>query len=136
MLLTALTGSAPCPCCAYAHAQAAMPSMPLRGITGWLTGLVPAPAVVAAPAPPRDLRIENVTIVDPVDGGKARGMSIAITLGRITDIFPTGSKQVSPQVQVVDGTGKFVVPGYNDMHSHVLELPDPSGSLALMLAEG
>ncbi|WP_206244192.1 amidohydrolase family protein [Novosphingobium terrae] len=136
MLLTALTGTAPCPCCAYAHAQAAMPSMPLRGITSWLTGMASAPAAVAAPVPPRDLRIENVTIVDPRDGSKARGMSIAITLGRITDIFPTGSKQLSPQVQVVDGTGKFVVPGYNDMHSHVLELPDPSGSLALMLAEG
>jgi hypothetical protein len=32
--------------------------------------------------------------------------------------------------------GKFVVPGYNDMHSHALNLADPSGSSALMLAEG
>ena len=28
------------------------------------------------------------------------------------------------------------MPGYNDMHSHALNLGDPSGSLALMLAEG
>ncbi|WP_395396072.1 hypothetical protein WBP07_22340 (plasmid) [Novosphingobium sp. BL-8A] len=32
--------------------------------------------------------------------------------------------------------GQYVVPGSNDMHSHVVELGDPSGSLALMLAEG
>ena len=36
----------------------------------------------------------------------------------------------------LDASGKFVVPGYNDMHSHVLELEEPSGGLALMLAEG
>jgi imidazolonepropionase-like amidohydrolase len=49
---------------------------------------------------------------------------------------PTGSKPVDPHINAVDAQGKFVVPGYNDMHSHVLELSDPSGSLALMLAEG
>ncbi len=32
--------------------------------------------------------------------------------------------------------GRFIVPGYNDMHSHALNLGNPSGSLALMLAEG
>ncbi|GAC1571705.1 MAG: amidohydrolase family protein [Sphingomicrobium sp.] len=82
------------------------------------------------------LRIDHATIVDPRDGSKRADMSVLINIGRITDIFATGSKVNDPTTESIDATGEFLVPGYNDMHSHVLELPDPSGSLALMLAEG
>lgn len=138
MLLSALTGPAPCPCCAYAHVAAAAPFTPLRSLTRFLTGMSgePAHAADTSPAPPAELQIERVTIVDPRDGVKSFNMTILIKDGRIADIFPSGSKKASPTADIVDGKGKFVVPGYNDMHSHVLELENPSGSLALMLAEG
>ncbi|MGE4431186.1 MAG: amidohydrolase family protein [Sphingobium sp.] len=138
MLLSALTGPAPCPCCAYAHAASVMPFAPFRSLTAMLTGMgrPAAREAEAARRPSPELRIEGCTIIDPRDGGKRPGMTIAMKMGRIVDIFPTGSKDVPTDGQGVDASGRFVVPGYNDMHSHVLELDDPSGSLALMLAEG
>jgi len=138
MLLSALTGPAPCPCCAYAHAASVMPFAPFRSLTRLLTGVAGKREgeAQAMEAPAGETWIEGVTIVDPRDGGKRRDMSIAMKMGRITDIFPTGSKEAPGDVRQVDARGRYAVPGYNDMHSHVLELADPSGSLALMLAEG
>ncbi|MEV4086338.1 amidohydrolase family protein [Nonomuraea fuscirosea] len=39
-------------------------------------------------------------------------------------------------VRRVDGAGRFVVPGYNNMHSHALAAERPALVLAAMLAEG
>lgn len=136
MLISKLTGQAPCPCCAYAHAQQVLPFAPFRSLTRWVTGLSGSPATVAKPALPAAMRLEGVTVVDPRTGGKQRGMTVSISHGRITDIHPDGTKDHPSGVQVIEAKGKFLVPGYNDMHSHVLELDDPSGSLGLMLAHG
>ena len=62
-------------------------------------------------------------------------MSILTDQGRITAIEPIGARSAPNEVRI-DISGKFVVPGYNDMHSHVLELKNPSGALALMLTDG
>lgn len=136
MVLSLLTGSGPCPCCAYSKAASLLPFWPFQGrrrpaVRG-ASGLHPR----TEPALSEELHIDGVTVVDPRDGSKAHGMSVITQGGRIIDVVPVGSKQPRPSVQVVDATGRFIVPGYNDMHSHVLELEDPSGGLALMLAEG
>lgn len=137
MLLSKMAGPTPCPCCAYGHAQSVLPFAPFRSLTKLVTGISTAPAKAqAAPIQPSALRLAGVTIVDPRTGKQQPGMTVAISHGRISDIFPTGSKEALPHAEVIDARGKYLVPGYNDMHSHVLELTDPSGSLALMLAEG
>ncbi len=63
-------------------------------------------------------------------------MNVLIRDGRIVDLSPSGAPHQDPTTHRIDTAGKFIVPGYNDMHSHALNLSDPSGSLALMLAEG
>lgn len=138
MLLERMTGPAPCPCCAYAHAQSVLPFAPLQSLTRWVTGVGKTQAATAKEAAQLHpgLRIEGVTVVDPRDGSKQYGMTVTISHGRITGVFAQGSPEAAPHDPAIDGRGKFLVPGYNDMHSHVLELEDPSGSLALMLAEG
>jgi imidazolonepropionase-like amidohydrolase len=75
-------------------------------------------------------------VVNPRDGSVRSGIDILTDQGRIVALESVGSTKPDASIQTIDARGKFVVPGYNDMHSHVLELPDPSGSLALMLAEG
>jgi imidazolonepropionase-like amidohydrolase len=75
-------------------------------------------------------------VVDPRDGSTATDVDILIRAGRIVTVSPSGTAQEDSLADRVDAAGKFVVPGYNDMHSHALNLSDPSGSLALMLAEG
>ncbi len=108
----------------------------LRAFTQMITGLGRSGTAVAQPAPDGSALIEGVTIVDPRDGNGSPNMDVAIDGARIGDVFPSGTRPVPANMQVIDGWGLFLVPGYNDMHSHVLELPDPAGSLALMLAEG
>jgi imidazolonepropionase-like amidohydrolase len=66
----------------------------------------------------------------------AANVSVRVRDGRIVEVSPTGTAREDPSAERIDATGKFIVPGYNDMHSHALNLRDPSASLALMLAEG
>jgi hypothetical protein len=82
------------------------------------------------------LRLDGVTVVDTRDGQLRSGMSILMDMGRIVSVTPTAATPKDPSVHSVDATGEFVVPGYSNMHSHALNLGDPSGALALMLADG
>jgi imidazolonepropionase-like amidohydrolase len=84
----------------------------------------------------RTLLLDGGSIVDPRDGSIAANVSIRIEGRRIVGVSPGGAAVGDPATDRIDATGKFIVPGYNDMHSHALNLSDPSGSLALMLAEG
>lgn len=82
------------------------------------------------------LRLDGVTIVDPRDGGLTPAMSIVMEQGRIVTIAPTSEIAAMPTMRSVNASGKFVVPGYNNMHVHVLDQPNASALLALMLSEG
>ena len=108
-----------CPCCTYQQPQAAPRLFRRQG----------ARADTAAPRP---LLLDGGTVVDPRDGSLAN-VSIRIQDGRIVEI---GAAVEDPTAERHDATGRFIVPGYNDMHSHALNLEDPAPSLILMLAEG
>ena len=127
--------AAPCPCCAYEQAGSMLGFSPLQSLRRASSRHAGA-KTRAKPDLAGELHIDGVTVVDPRDASKTPGMTVVCHLGRITDVVPTASKRAANGAAVVDARGKFVVPGYNDMHSHVLELQNPSGSLALMLAEG
>ena len=80
--------------------------------------LVAAVVTLAGSQPQREpaLVIRNVTILsmasDPVPG------SVVIRDGRIADVGPTAGRDVGGAT-VIDGTGKFLIPGLIDMHTHV-----------------
>ncbi len=135
MVLSLLTGTAPCPCCAYGHADSLLPVSMRNLFSGRAARAAAKASSAAATKVSGLLRIDGVTIVDPRDGSKTPNMSILMNMGRITAVVPAATEG-HPSIDRIDATGKFVVPGYNDMHSHVLELEDPTGSMALMLAEG
>ncbi|WMJ90518.1 hypothetical protein [Anaerocolumna sp. MB42-C2] len=63
-------------------------------------------------------------------------MSILCADGEIKDMAPAGTIQASPDTKVVDATGKYVVPGYLNMHMHVVGAEHTSETLDSMLAEG
>lgn len=91
----------------------------------------PVSVPVAAP-----LRLDGVTVVDTLTGALTPDMSILMKGGRITAIVPTAGAQLDTTVQAIDARGKFVVPGYNDMHTHALTAPNATAVLALLLADG
>jgi len=92
------------------------------------------PIVVLARA--GKLMLTGVTIVDPRTGALTPDRSVLMEGGRIVGV---GAGDLAPgdtAVRRVDAAGKYLVPGYNDMHAHALGPDDPSGGLALMLAYG
>ena len=108
----------------------------LGGIATLLSGCSPkAPRQIEVPVA-GPLRLDGVTIVDTENGALTPGMSIFMDHGRIERITATPATSADPSMQSVDAAGKFVVPGYNNMHSHALAADNASGAMAMMLTEG
>jgi len=109
----------------------------ILAVAGFIYGEVtkpPRPVITLSRA--GKLMLTGVTIVDPRTGALTPGRSVLMEGGRITR---TGTGDLAPgdtAVQRVAATGRYLVPGYNDMHAHPLGPDDPSGGLALMLANG
>jgi imidazolonepropionase-like amidohydrolase len=125
-----------CPCCAYA---AVTSSSPFSRLTHYVRSYRPASAATLHRSDdfsPGHLCIDNAKIIDPRDGSVGSDMSVLIKDGRIVDVLPTATRGLDSSAQRIDAVGRFVVPGYNDMHSHAFECADPTRPLALMLAEG
>lgn len=65
-----------------------------------------------------DLIIKNVTIVDVENGLVKPAMDLAVSGDRIAAILPHKSDRQYPTGQVIDGSGKYLIPGLWDMHTH------------------
>jgi imidazolonepropionase-like amidohydrolase len=82
------------------------------------------------------LRLDGVTLVDTHDGKLTPGMSILTDKGSIVSIRPTAEVLRDPLIPSIDATGRFAVPGFNNMHMHVIDQADAAFVLARMLADG
>ncbi len=69
------------------------------------------------PALAEDLLIQNVTIVSPERDEPLEGADVWIRDGRIAAIDP--GRLTVPNAQVIDGTGRFLIPGLIDSHVHL-----------------
>ena len=83
----------------------------------------------------RPLRIDHVTVIDPRDGSSRQNMSVLVSGRKIVSVGAALNGDASG-VRVIDGAGRFVVPGYNNMHTHVLQGGRPELMMATMLREG
>jgi imidazolonepropionase-like amidohydrolase len=92
--------------------------------------------LLAPPVFAQSLVLNGVTIVDTQTGKLTRNQSVAIDNGKITQIARAGSIKAGANTKAIDARGKYLVPGYLDMHVHSLNEPDPTASLELMLANG
>lgn len=114
---------------------------PVRGALGVLTlvlvfaALIWSRPALAQPQTSGPWVLDNVNVIDTRTGRVARRSAILIENGRIARVGPARSIGM-PGVRRVDGGGAYVVPGYNDMHAHPLNDPDPRRNLQLMLANG
>lgn len=77
-----------------------------------------APSSASSSVPPA-LAIVNVTVVDVAGGASRPGQTVVISGNRITRVGPAAGAQVPRGARLVDGTGRFLVPGMWDMHSHI-----------------
>jgi imidazolonepropionase-like amidohydrolase len=86
------------------------------------------------------LAITHVTVIDATGVGPQPDMTLLISEQRIVTIGSSRSTEIPRAAQIVDGTGKFLIPGLADMHVHLTGAGEPGGSrefiLPLLLANG
>jgi predicted amidohydrolase YtcJ len=77
------------------------------------------PASAAPPAAPPPLALTHVTVIDTAGGPSQTDMTVVVADGRIRDLGKADRVPVPDSARVVDGTGKFLIPGLWDMHVHI-----------------
>lgn len=82
------------------------------------------------------LLLNNITIVDTRTGNLTSNVSLLSAGGKIRDIAQAGSIKADKDTKVIDATGKYAVPGYLDMHMHVIGEEHTSEAMSLLLANG
>lgn len=86
------------------------------------------------------LVLTHVTVVDVTADQPIRALkfdqAVVVTENRITAIGQTGNVKVPPGAQVVDGGGRFLIPGLWDMHVHSLVEGRPDYFFPMFIANG
>jgi imidazolonepropionase-like amidohydrolase len=89
---------------------------------------------------PSPLAITHVTLIDATGAEPKTDVTVVVAEGKIHAIAPSASARLPSNAQVIDGTGKFLIPGLVDFHLHLTGASEPTGSrdffLPLLLANG
>ena len=83
---------------------------------------------------PRPLVITHVTVIDATGSLAMPDMTVVITGNRIANLGKTGKMRIPKGAQVIDGAGKFLIPGLWDMHMHLSLTTEPT--LPAFIANG
>lgn len=92
------------------------------------TGLVPMLAMMILNPPTADepARVYRGATVMTASGDDVAGADLVVSGGKITAVGKTGDVKVPEGAEVVDVTGKVIVPGLVDTHSHIGIYPRPA----------
>ena len=91
-------------------------------------------AALAAQSPEDLLAIRNVTVVPATGGPSSPATTVLIRGDRIAALGPADAVAIPAGARVVDGTGKFLMPGLIDMHVHLSKTR--ASALGLFVANG
>lgn len=87
----------------------------------------PEPRTVEA-----DLAIVDVTVATLLTEPLQTDRTVLVRDGRIAEIVASADVRPSPETRVIDGTGRFLIPGLVDAHAHLRA----AGTLDLYLSHG
>jgi imidazolonepropionase-like amidohydrolase len=82
------------------------------------------------------LVIRGVTVIDGTDHAPRPDMTVMIVGDRIAAVSPSKNTKIPTNARVVDGSGKFLIPGLWDMHAHGASDVRAPWSHLLFLANG
>jgi imidazolonepropionase-like amidohydrolase len=86
------------------------------------------------------LAITHVTVIDATGEPPRPDMTVLIGDHRIVGVGDSRSGSIPRNARVIDGSGKFLIPGLVDSHVHLTAAGEPNGSrrffLPLLLANG
>ena len=77
--------------------------------------------------------IQHATVINLTGGPPRKDVSVVIADGRIAAVQESDAAEAPRGARVIDGSGKFLIPGLWDMHVHL----DPQGrNMAALVAKG
>ena len=94
-----------------------LPRLATLALAAVIAGCASSPR--SAPPADADLAITNVTVVDVGRGRLLPEHTVAMKADRIVTVAPTSRTQLVSTARVIDGTGRYLIPGLWDMHAHV-----------------
>jgi hypothetical protein len=86
----------------------------VRKIQFSLVLLLCSPTWAQAPT----LVVTHVTVISPSDGSSHADTTVLIAKDRIVEVGPSAKIKAPGGIRVVNGSGKFLIPGLWDMHVH------------------
>ena len=94
--------------------------------TALLVATVGCAGAQTEPADGREaIAITNVTVIPMDRPGTVPGQTVLVHDGVITEVGPAGSVLADADDRVIDGSGRFLMPGLAEMHAHVPPGADP-----------
>jgi hypothetical protein len=96
-----------------------------------LAALFSFATVTVAQSP--DLAIVHVTVINPAAENPQPDMTILIQGQNIVSVLPAKNLKLPSSARIINGTGKFVIPGLWDMHTH---FRDADRDLKMNVANG
>jgi imidazolonepropionase-like amidohydrolase len=93
-------------------------------------------------SPPREqvLALTHVTVIDMTGAVPHPDQTVLIEKQRISDLGASNVVAIPRGARIFDARGKFLIPGFADMHIHLTAAGEPDGSrkfmLPLLLANG
>ena len=82
---------------------------------------------------PAQIRITHVTLIDTETGKEITDQTVVISGDKISDVANSKSVVAPASAHIVDGRGKYLIPGLWDMHVHGTEV---DSTLPLYIANG
>jgi imidazolonepropionase-like amidohydrolase len=86
-------------------------------LTLFLTALCFTAAAQTA-SPQSELSITHVTVIDTETGKEDADQTVVISDGKITDVAKSRNLAAPTSARIVDGRGRYLIPGLCDMHVH------------------
>jgi|ERR1700676_5043173 len=84
-------------------------------------------------APQSQIYITHTTVIDTDTGKEAADQTVVISNGKIANVERSTNLGAPTSAQIVDGRGKYLIPGQWDMHVHGTRF---ESTLALYIANG
>ena len=97
--------------------------------------------ILRAQGPSASTAIENVTVIDVETGARLTGQTVLIEGNRIAEVGSASGVDVPPGARIIDGRGKFLIPGLWQMHAHAfvhygIDYGDSMSMFQLYIANG
>jgi imidazolonepropionase-like amidohydrolase len=108
-------------------------SLSLR-IAAFFAGVALA-AAAASTVAAQAIAVTRVTVIDGTSSRPRANQTVIVDGNRIVSVGPATSARIPAAARVVDGRGKFLVPGFWDMHVHTA-ITGGRDLLALYVANG